>query len=84
MSDSHLNKLWRQAVLKTWENTCVMCGQKDLPENLECHHYVKRRVKVLKYDWRNGFPLHSHKGCHREAHTKGGERKLQQIMGEGK
>lgn len=79
ISDSYLFKLWRQAVLKLWGNRCAFCGN-PIIEDIECHHIVRRRHKVLRWDYRNGIPLCSKKvnpkyklTCHQYGHTKLGE-----------
>jgi Pyruvate/2-oxoacid:ferredoxin oxidoreductase delta subunit len=64
MTDRHLLKLWRQAVLKEYNNQCLVCGNGNTYE-LECHHIVKRgKNKVLKYDIWNGVPVCKY-SCHR-------------------
>ena len=48
-----LEKNWRKAVLKRWDNKCAYCGY---TEELECHHIIyKSQSGVLKYDVRNGI-----------------------------
>ena len=71
--------LWRKAVLIKRGNRCWICDKFDIPDNLECHHFIKRRKKILAYSWINGFPVH-HFECHQIAHTKKGERKLTETM----
>jgi len=72
MKDRYLQKLWRDAVLKKDNYRCVMCGIGG-EHNLQCHHFIKRRVRVLRHDYRNGFALCY--GCHAKAHTKAGEQR---------
>lgn len=79
MTDRYLQMLWRKAVLVMHENQCVFCGNKNI-EQLECHHFIKRRHAILKHDVKNGFPLCKY-SCHLEAHTKKGEQKLVDYMG---
>jgi len=72
-SDKYLSKLWRRAVLLTWECKCAYCGS-DNVDALQCHHIVRRRHKILRHSWRNGVPgCHE---CHRFYHTKLGEQWL--------
>lgn len=75
-SDSYLMKLWREAVLNFWGNRCGFCGH-PIEEELQCHHIVYRRHKILKWNWRNGIPL-CYK-CHRVAHTKAGEQRISSL-----
>ena len=54
-------------------------------QELEVHHFVKRRHKVLRWDWKNGFPLCNsltQNKCHIVADTMLGRQKLINIMGE--
>ena len=76
ISDGRLMTLWRSAVLAHNNHRCLFCGMTG-DSNLECHHVVRRRRKLLRYDYRNGVPLCSN--CHRLAHTKAGEMKLMQL-----
>jgi hypothetical protein len=67
LSDSTLSALWRKVVLHVGRNTCVICGGGGY---LECHHIIKRRYKLLLWNWRNGVPVH--KGdCHATADRLG-------------
>ena len=52
-SDSTLNKKWRQAVLSWYGEGCIICQKQPV----ECHHIIKRRNKLLRWDYRNGVPL---------------------------
>lgn len=89
VSDSHLMRLWRQAVLIHFNNTCPLCGW-NKPEDLQCHHVVFRRHAVLRYDWRNGIPLcnvynvnnqkYGGQTCHQYAHTFKGENEIRQFV----
>jgi hypothetical protein len=62
LSDRYMGMLWRKAVLSLFGNRCIICNNMNIPE-LECHHIVKRRKKVLKYEIKNGVPVCKH-GCH--------------------
>jgi hypothetical protein len=61
MTDSTLNKLWSRAVRAMRGNYCLSCGA---PAH-SCHHIIKRRYIVTKYDATNGIPLCQE--CHRIA-----------------
>ena len=67
LSDSTLMALWRKAVLQRGGQRCVVCGHGG---QLECHHVIKRRYKLLCYDWRNGVPVHQG-DCHDTADKMG-------------
>lgn len=67
LSDSALMALWRKAVLSHYGNRCIICGGGG---TLEAHHVIKRRYKLLRYDWRNGVPVH-HGDCHATADRMG-------------
>ena len=54
LSDSNLNALWRKAVLKRFGNKCFFCSA-PASSVVECHHIVKRKTFLLRYDWRNGI-----------------------------
>jgi hypothetical protein len=79
IGDSNLMKLWRKAVLSEWNNSCAFCGKYG-DENLQCHHYVYRRVRLLRWDWKNGVALCN--DCHQHAHTKQGDKKLYSLLEE--
>jgi hypothetical protein len=70
-SENYLNQLWRKAVLADHGNRCAYCGNTRTQE-IECHHIVKRRHKILRWEWRNGIPGCRYK-CHMFYHTKAGE-----------
>ena len=75
-SDSTLNNLWRQAVLHAWGVDPISgCGDWD---KLQCHHFVRRKHYVTRWDWRNGIPLTAE--SHRFAHTGAGDRLLASIL----
>lgn len=70
-SDRYMQTWWRLAVLAANRNTCAECGRIRAPEDLECHHVIKRRVRLLRNDWRNGVPVCRDTDCHRLADGKG-------------
>lgn len=78
MTDRHLQKLWRKAVLRHWYNRCILCGNTNVDE-IECHHVVKRRVAILRHDYRNGVPV-CKKECHRFIDSRAGEDKLRELL----
>jgi hypothetical protein len=82
LSDSNLNQMWRKAVLKKFGNKCFFCSASADSQVVECHHVVKRKTFLLRYDWRNGIPackwLHSGNkhfkmSCHAFAETPQGK-----------
>jgi len=82
VSDSTLIKYFRLAVLHRDENTCQICGNTDIPQNLEAHHIVKRRgSRVLKYDCKNGATVHRG-DCHRMAHKLIGKDEIKFKIGD--
>jgi Ni,Fe-hydrogenase I cytochrome b subunit len=76
MTDRYLLMLWRKAVLITRDHRCYICDQVT---DLECHHFIKRKIRVLRYDWRNGFPLCL--ACHQLAHISVGYNIIANKMG---
>ena len=81
LSDGTLLNLYRKAVKKNCGNKCIICGNK---ENLQCHHPIHRKVKVLRWDWRNGVtvcnPLDNK--CHAYCDTIEGREKVRETIGE--
>ena len=68
LSDISLLRLWRKAVLGHYGYRCIICGQGG---ELEVHHCVHRgQAKLLRWDWRNGVPVH-HGDCHAAANNMG-------------
>ena len=63
-TDKYLLRLWRQAVLKEYDSKCFICGNTVLNE-IDCHHIVKRRNRILRYDYWNGIPV-CRMGCHND------------------
>ena len=58
VSDRYLMHLWRQAVLAHWGYRDPIAGVRDpTGYSLECHHIVKRRGYILRWDYKNGIPL---------------------------
>lgn len=55
--------LWRKAVRAVHGEQCVFCGDRPV----ECHHIIKRRHYLTRWDYKNGIPL-CHK-CHDLADT---------------
>lgn len=79
-SDKHLLKLWRQAVLKNNKGQCFLCGNMNIDE-LECHHIVKRRHKILRYEVWNGIPVCRYT-CHNQIDSLKGRRELRDAFPE--
>lgn len=60
LSNSTLDDLWRRAVKKGGGYRCRNCGGGG---TLEAHHCVHRRYSLLRWDVRNGTPVHAG-DCH--------------------
>ena len=73
-TDKYILKLWRNAVLKDWNGRCFICGN-DQIDQLECHHIVKRRNKILRYDYWCGVPV-CKMGCHNQIDSIAGRKLL--------
>lgn len=58
VSESTLQRHWRRAVLLEWGNYCPICGERGADDELQCHHIVHRRHRLLRHDRRNGVPVH--------------------------
>jgi hypothetical protein len=89
LSDSNLNQMWRKTVLKKFGNKCFFCSASADSQVVECHHVVKRKTFLLRYDWRNGIPackwLHSGNkhfkaSCHQHAETIFGKAKILEYI----
>lgn len=79
MTDNYLLSLWRQAVLTIYHHRCAFCNVHG-DDLLQCHHVVRRYHKITRYLPINGIPL-CHE-CHKMAHTKRGEQRIQMLLGE--
>ncbi len=71
-------KLWRQAVLKDYQYKCFVCGNTIVNE-LDCHHIVKRRNRILRYEFWNGVPV-CRFGCHNEIDSMSGRDELRKRI----
>lgn len=79
VSDSTLSKLWRKAVLAYWGYRDPISGLCDPSgEILQCHHIVRRRRFVLRWDYRNGIPLTAE--SHAYAHTGAGGERVRELV----
>jgi hypothetical protein len=74
LSDNYLLSLWRKAVRSEWGSMCAL----GYGVGEECHHIVPRRVRVLRYDVRNGIFLS--KTGHRIADTMSGRERILQLL----
>lgn len=79
LSDSTLEQAWREAVRAFWNERCVFCGE---TRSLECHHIIRCKHYVTRWYWRNGVPVCSINNHHKYAHTKAGETRIREIIGE--
>ena len=61
-TDNYILKLLRQAVLILHDGKCFLCGN-DIKQQLDIHHVVKRRNRILRYDYWNSVPVCRSK-CH--------------------
>jgi len=82
LSEGNLNRLWRKVVLEIFGGKCFFCGAHHTEQEIECHHTVKRKNFLLRYNWRNGIPsckwVHGKNGhlkmsCHQFAETPEGK-----------
>lgn len=71
LSDATMQRWWRRAVLAYHSNTCAVCGRVRADCDLECHHLIKRRYRILRNDYRNGVPVCKGE-CHRIADNNSG------------
>jgi hypothetical protein len=78
-SDSYMQKHWRQAVLKEFNNCCFFCKKPSYQVEIECHHIVKRKMWILKNDYRNGIPVCKY-GCHQNAETPFGKHQISEYL----
>ena len=78
-SDGYLLTLRRLVVRARAGDQCEICGSTS-PRGLQDHHIIKRRVRITRYDPDNGIYLCAI--CHGFAHTKRGEEKVRDIIGE--
>lgn len=75
VSDDYLIQLWRKAV-KAWHGErCVFCGNTPV----ECHHIIKRKHYVTRWDFKNGLPLCHY--CHEIADTLMMKDKIKDFIG---
>jgi hypothetical protein len=79
LSDSNLQDKWRKAVSKNFNDCCFFCGQHKFNVPLEAHHLVKRKMLLLKHDWRNGL-LVCKCVCHNYAETPTGKAKIAKYL----
>lgn len=66
ISDRTMQMWWRRAVLVAGGHKCAVCGRVRPANELDAHHLVNRRCKLLRNDWRNGVPV-CRGECHQEA-----------------
>lgn len=71
VSDRTMQRWWRLAVLANNYCTCAVCGAIRTPDELECHHLIKRRYRILRNDFRNGVCVCAGE-CHRKADNNSG------------
>jgi hypothetical protein len=79
LSDSNLLKMRREVVNKLFGNCCFFCGLPKGQVEIEDHHIVKRKMFLLRYDWRNGIPVCKF-GCHQNAENPWGKHKIDEYL----
>jgi len=79
LSDSNLLRLRREVVLKLFGNCCFFCGLPKGQVEIEDHHIVKRKMFLLRFDWRNGLPVCKY-GCHQNAETPWGKHRIDEYL----
>ena len=72
-SESKMQRLWSKTVLAVHNHRCAFCGQPG-DDNLECHHIIRRRKLLTRWDWKNGIALCHN--CHKIAHEMSGQIKI--------
>ena len=77
VSDKYLLKLLREASLIKHGHRCFICGNMNIKE-LDIHHIIKRKHKILRYDWRNTVPV-CRFGCHSKIDSIMGIRLLEEL-----
>lgn len=82
LSESTMMRLWREKVLRVHNGRCFFCGARADRTPVDCHHIVKRKHLILRYDHRNGIPAcrtihpinqHLKMSCHEYAETPQGK-----------
>ena len=76
LSDRHLLKMRRSVAFKIFKGKCLFCKRTG---PLEDHHYVKRKILLLRYSWRNSILVCKY-GCHEYAETPEGKHKIDQWI----
>ncbi|MGD8567359.1 MAG: HNH endonuclease signature motif containing protein [Gammaproteobacteria bacterium] len=71
VTDRAMQVWWRRAILASHNNTCAVCGRVRSSSDMECHHLIKRRYRILRHDYRNGVPV-CVGDCHRKADNNSG------------
>jgi len=61
VSDGYLQRLWRDVCLPRDHNRCIVCDCKGEDNELQVHHIVHRRRRVLRHDPQNGVTVHGSK-----------------------
>ena len=89
IGDRYMLMLWRKAVLRKHYNRCFFCGADADDTLVDCHHIVKRKTILLRYDWRNGIPAcrlrtyrndHLKMSCHAYAETPMGKKLIDDYI----
>jgi hypothetical protein len=80
VSDGYLQTLWRKYVKARDNYTCIICGKKDTEDNLQAHHIVHRRQRLLRHDAKNGVTVHT-VNCHEYADSLRGRKEIAAKLG---
>lgn len=79
LSDGNLLSLRRKVVHKIFNDRCFFCHRSIHEVPMEDHHLVKRKMFLLKYDWRNGILLCKY-NCHEYAETPTGKHLISEYL----
>ena len=80
LSDANLLRLRREVVYSLFGNCCFFCGKPKGQVELQDHHFgAKRKMFLLRYDWRNGLPVCEY-GCHSYAETPTGKHLINEYI----
>ncbi len=76
-SDKYMLRLFRKACLVKHGGKCILCPNTNVNE-LEIHHLIKRKHKILRYNWRNAVIVCKH-GCHQKIDSLYGIKLLEKL-----
>lgn len=82
LSDANLQRLYRKAAYKSFNDKCFFCGAHRSNTDMEIHHPNHRNGLLLKYDYRNAIPCCKWAkdeyalSCHQFAETPEGKKRI--------